>query len=318
MAFVLTIVFLLLLLLYCANDKANKTNRISAYYKDHPPCKYQEEYLLACEYYHKYLFDGESAQDAYGHALKSARIDIYNSGYLPSNLELCGTSGYDPNSEGITKKKLLYSNAYLEPHDPPNGITIHRSNNQFDIVGIFFFRHEDHDGYGTIGDREFATHNPNNKSDQKWKEYCDQLDAKFDSLVIQSLVDYGIVDGEIHEGYVYDVQYTWYGGSKYSLKSHCVETQTEKFKTKWMNPDLFSKPWWQVLGFSEDEQFSEMAKRALDENTILSALRIAKHNGPEYEKILELHKDELPNYLAKKRERQPTKQKEEPTTPYGR
>ena len=36
------------------------------------------------------------------------------------------------------------------------------------------------------------------KNDKKWAEYCKKLDEKFDSLVIQSLVDYGVVDGNTH------------------------------------------------------------------------------------------------------------------------
>lgn len=290
MAFVLTIVFLLLLLLYCANDKANKTNRISSYYKDHPPCKYQEEYLLACEYYHKYLFDGESEQDAYGHALKSARIDIYNNGYLPTCFESAGLSCFDQDAPIMERPVFFWGGEYqLEPHDPPNGLSGVTEYNigyiKRKLLGLMTIRKKETNFAFCSTDLRTTEY----KSDQKWKAYCDQLDAKFDALVIQSLVDYGIVDGEIHEGEAY-IMDAISANRKPLDYSKC---KTREFKTKWIDYNQLEEAPWLLRD-------------------------IIHRNGPEYEKILELHKDELPQYLAKKRERQPTKQKEEPTTPYGR
>lgn len=293
MAFILTILLLLALALYAANSKADKRIASNNYYKTHPPCKFQEEYLLACEYYHKYLFDGESYQDAVGDALRSARIDIYNSGYLPSNDESCGTDGYDPEGQGIRNVTVFLDGTRMTPHDPPNGATIRTGGGyslQYIQCGLFDYRRRDESVCTGIGDKEFNTWKDNNKKNPKWMAYCKRLDAKFDSLVIQSLVDYGIVDGKIHKGeaYITERETIWHGKNP-----EFREYKTREFKTKWIDYNHLAKAPWPVRD-------------------------IVHYNGKEYEKILELHKDELPVYLANKRKRKPMQPKQEPQTPYGR
>lgn len=90
MAFFITLCLIILLICIGIGSKAAKTGKYMSYEKKHPPCTFQEEYLLACEYFHQYLFDGEPRTEAYANALRSARIDVYNNGYLPSNLEMVG------------------------------------------------------------------------------------------------------------------------------------------------------------------------------------------------------------------------------------
>lgn len=288
MALIIAILLGICFWLYCANDKANILKRRNDYAKDHPPCKYQEEYLLACGYYHQYLFDGEPINDAYGHALKSARIDIYNSGYLPSHLVSAGLSFYDEDAPAMQMKSSFSAHYWIEPHDPPNGVSTWKDRKYGTIKYTGFVDIRDKETNFAYLQTDLRT--SKYKDDKKWIAYCKGLDDKFDSLVIQSLVDYGIVDGKIHKGeaYITERETIWHGKNP-----EFREYKTREFKTKWIDYNRLAKAPWPVRD-------------------------IVHYNGSEYEKILELHKDELPVYLANKRERKPLQPKKEPETPYGR
>ena len=288
MAFVITLVLVLCLLLYAGNSKADKLNAIASYNKTHPPCKYQEEYLLACEYYHQFLFDGEQEQDARGNALFEARKKIFQGGYLPSYLASAGLSYYDESAPAMRTHSSFAAHYWIDPHDPPNGISVWKDHKygEIEYTGFFDIRYEETNHTCLLTDLR----NQEYKNDKKWAEYCKQLDEKFDSLVIQSLVDYGIVDGNTHEGSAYILERNNIGTL---MNPTWSEYKKLEFATKWIDPDKL-----------KDVPYKQR--------------EIIHYNGKEYEKILELHKDEIPSYLANRRIMQPLKPKQEPETPYGR
>lgn len=285
MAFVIALFLLLLLCLYSASSSADKRNAMSTFYKTHPPCKLQEEYLLACEYYHKYIFDGERPQEACENALRSARIDLFNAGYLPSCYQLSGTSLFEANDPIMKQETHPINNNLLSACDPPSGVDIVDSSTLV-YHGLMSIREDETNFTCCASDIRRLEY----KNDKKWAEYCKQLDEKFDSLVIQSLVDYGVVDGNTHDGSAYILERNNIGTL---MNPTWSEYKKLEFATKWIDPDKL-----------KDVPYKQR--------------EIIHYNGKEYEKILELHRDEIPSYLEKRRIMQPLKPKQEPETPYGR
>lgn len=188
MPLIITLILLVVLWMYCANDKANLSKRRNDYEKDHPPCKLQEEYLLSCELYHKYLREGR--KDAAGDAMYDARYKIYQDGYLPSSLELGGRSLFSKAGDNLRNKWLYsYSSPWMEPTDPPISIPNTAGyGNSPNSQGLAAWRDLD------ASPTELRSLKHAKYTDIGWREYCKKMDDIYERLVIESLISWGVIN----------------------------------------------------------------------------------------------------------------------------
>lgn len=185
MSFVVCIFLVILLWGFCAGQKADLEKGRSSYQRDFPPCKLQEEYLLICEFYHQYLM--EHREDAEGDAYYDARKIIYESGYLPSPLEQVGMS-YWPKRQDEMRQACGYKicGTIIVAADPP--ISIQNTNpprQGSNACGLARCREED--SYAcNLKSMEHI-------SDAKWEKYCNEMNDRYEKLVVQSLVDWDVI-----------------------------------------------------------------------------------------------------------------------------
>lgn len=98
MPFVLFLFFGALFLLICANDKAGRSAKARAYYKEYPEINRNEEVLLRLELYRKYRKDPDR-EDPIGDALEDAGWHMYNKGYRPIAVIKGGMSAWKNNPD---------------------------------------------------------------------------------------------------------------------------------------------------------------------------------------------------------------------------
>lgn len=204
MALILAIFLGLILIVYCANDKAKLTAQRAQYEKNHPPCKLQEEYLLACEYYHRYLLEGR--EDPVGDALYDARTKIYADHYLPSSLEQAGMSYFGQAQDNLRSPCFYSYNApMMRPDDPP--IIKHNTKGYGEpsnALGLAAWREQD--AYPSApGSLKKAKY-----TEVQWRVYCEEIDRRFEGLVLESLVSWGLVDGVKREDQSAIAQYNFH------------------------------------------------------------------------------------------------------------
>ena len=185
MSFVICLFLIILLWGFCAGQKADLARGRVSYQRDFPPLKLQEEYLLICEFYHKYLMEGR--EDAAGDAYYDARKIIYDSGYLPSPLEQVGRNWW-PKRQADMRCPCGYkvSGAVMAADDPPCSIENtnpprHGSN----ACGLARWREEDSYACNLKSCEQI--------SDKKWEKYCNEMNDWYERLVIQSLVDWDVI-----------------------------------------------------------------------------------------------------------------------------
>lgn len=193
MSLILTIFLGLILVAYCAHDKAKITTQRTKYEKDHPPCKLQEEYLLSCQYYHRYLLEGR--EDPVGDALYDARTKIYASHYLPSSLECAGMSYFGQAKDNLRSPWFYrYGVPRMQPDDPPiTKNNTKRYGEQSNALGLAAWREQDADPIPlrSLKKAEYT--------EIQWRVYCEEMDGRFEDLVVDSLVSWGLVDGVARE-----------------------------------------------------------------------------------------------------------------------
>ena len=196
MPLIITLMLLIILWMYCANDKANISKRRNDYEKDHPPCKLQEEYLLSCEFYHRYLLEGR--KDAYGDAIYDARRKIFDDGYLPSSLEMAGRSHWNKAGDNLRTRWLYrYGAPWMEPSDPPISIPNTAGyGNSPNSQGLAAWRDLDASTTALRGLKKAKY------TDIGWRQYCQKIDAWYERLVLESLIDSKAVFINHHTGQV--------------------------------------------------------------------------------------------------------------------
>ena len=197
MSFVVCIFLVILLWGFCAGQKADLAKNGASYRRDFPPCKLQEEYLLICEFYHQYLMEGR--EDAEGDAYYDARKIIYESGYLPSPLEQVGRSWW-PKRQDDMRRPCSYKvgNAVMTADDPPCSIGNTNPPRQgSNALGLARWREEDSYACNLKSCEHI--------SDKKWEQYCNEMNDRYERLVIQSLVDWDVVFPEKVDGKWLDI-----------------------------------------------------------------------------------------------------------------
>ena len=108
MALVVGLFLFFIVLLMMASSSGQKAHMMRQGKKEYPPCKFQEEYLLACKYYQEYSRDG-SRSDPKGDALYQARTDIWLQGFLPTALQSTGMSSFHDKPWGMrTESHQIY------------------------------------------------------------------------------------------------------------------------------------------------------------------------------------------------------------------
>lgn len=162
MSLVLFIFFGLILFLICGTDEVNARAKYLAYEKEHPPHKWQEEYLLACQYYQEYVKD-KTRKNPRRDALIASRTDIYKSGFRPTVLGDAPMSCF-PEVENKAEQ-YRFATFSIMPSVIP------------DIDILLKCRHED------------DIHHPGIKSylnyreENGWDDYCRRMDDFYFKLV---------------------------------------------------------------------------------------------------------------------------------------
>lgn len=167
MAFLIMLVVIVVLIVYGVADSYAKTEGPKRHHKNHPPCKYQEEYLLASEFYKAYRQDS-SRKDPEGDALFDARKKIWESGYLPSVIYYEGMDQFDE-----------YPIRMRKPHEPIPYLTGRPRRRILNKC-----RQKDKDGLRGLYLAEYCTRVRKDLlyDYAGWKAYCDRMDEWFDKL----------------------------------------------------------------------------------------------------------------------------------------
>lgn len=190
MSFVLAIILIIVFLLFVANDSASIATKRENYKKEFPPCKLQEEYLLSCEYYYKYLMEGRN--DAFEASMHDARKKIWEDGYLPSSLENGGMSLFQKAEEcGNLYKSWRYCCGPYEmkPTCPPiSHDNTSKPGERQNALGVAAWRDEDASPYNVKGLRIAKYPDP-----ASWKKYCEWIDGWYEDIVVNVLVSSGVV-----------------------------------------------------------------------------------------------------------------------------
>lgn len=166
MPFVLFLFFGFILLLICGLDEVRTSKKASDYSDDHPPHKWQEEYLLACKYYQEFAFDPKRKNPRQD-ALIAARTDIYKSGYRPTIMGLAPMSGFPNFTDRLAEHRMVSAGISLLPYHSPS------------LKVLLKCREEDERVTGIMWHLNY-------KEKDGWEHYCDRMDDLFFQLVESS------------------------------------------------------------------------------------------------------------------------------------
>ena len=165
MAFVLFLLFLIIVLAMAANSSGQKAYMIKQAKKEYPPCKFQEEYLLACKYYQEYLRDG-SRLDPKGDAIYQASADIWMQGYLPTGLQSSGMSTFHDRR----------SNLRTEPFN------FYRISTIPDHTTLMRLRKEDESIVGLKGKQYYSEDFFSGRSTPEWNAYIAKIERLYQQV----------------------------------------------------------------------------------------------------------------------------------------
>ena len=166
--FAIMILLLILWLIISSAEESGKRQKISDYQKEHPPHKFQEEYLKACELYLEYRKDRAAHPNPAQDAKHDAAMFIKAQGFLPACLD--STIGWDDYEDLMWRYYSSGYPAYMSYN------AIERCN----LDSYMHFQSEDSGCAGYNRDNQFW--DKGSFKNKEWNYYCYEMDSEFNDL----------------------------------------------------------------------------------------------------------------------------------------